>query len=184
MNIESVPKSAITAGIIDELYHERLLADIDRICARAGVPTSFVWSKLSEHLHGNDLEWVRAIKHSSHQGMVYLGPQKTPVEDSLMAIAGACLRNYIDVRFMPVQTVISRLAAGDMPKPTVLLIPNFYLDKGGNLADWNIPELLGLLYSRMANNLKTIIHVSSMSGMDKNYGESFRKHIEAHYRVV
>lgn len=176
-----VPQHVIDAGILNLEFHQRLIADIDRIAARAGIPVSAMYSRLPDYMSAGEVEWIRDLRKSSDMGMVYSGNRKHPIEDTMISIAGACLRNYIDVRFMPVQQVIARLVAGNMPSPTVLLIPNFFIETGGDIAPWHVPELLGMLYTRMANNQKTILYVSSMAAMEKSYGDSFKNHLTAHY---
>jgi len=87
---------------------------------------------------------------------------------------------------MSVRDVIHRLPDDNMPQPTVLLIPNFCMDKGdgGHIAQWEISSLLGLLYTRLARNLKTVIYIGSMASLADNYGSAFRTHVEAHYSQV
>lgn len=182
-----IPDYVFEEKRLDKEYHARLIADLDRVAELAAIPPKMVYSRLSQYCTGDDLTWVRGLKKGDQpQGLVYIGKYTIPVEDKMMAITGACLRNFIDARMMPVQEVISRLKSDDMPHPTVLLIPNFCLEKGegGDIAQWHISSLLGLLYTRMTKNLKTVLYVGSLSALEKNYGESFRNHIESHYLAV
>lgn len=185
-----VPDQAFQSGLLDKTYHDRLLADLERITLKAGVPPDYVWSRLSDYCPAEDGQWLRAVKRGSTQGLAFVGGKgkkfNPPVEDKMMAMTGACLRNYIDARMMPVQEVIHALKDDSMPHPTVLLIPNFCLDKGdgGNIAQWEISSLLGMLYTRMARNLKTVIYVGSMTALEANYGEAFKAHINAHYQMI
>lgn len=188
MNINDVPKSIVEIGIINEKYHARLLANIDEVASMAGIPVPMVWARLSEYCTAQDLTWFTRMRVEKECGVVYLGLSKhsVPVEDRMMAMAGAFLRNYVDARVMVVQDVISRLKGGDMPAPTVLLIPNFCLGKGegGNIPTWEISGLLGLLYSRLAAGLKTVLYVSSMKDLEVQYGAPFVRHLESHYVVI
>ena len=181
-----VPKEVFEIGILKKDYHERLLADLDRVASQAGIPAPFVWSKLSQYCNEADVAWVKALKHGKDNGMAYIGEFENPIEDRMMAITGACLRNYVDARLMSVQEVLSRLKSDNMPHPTVLLIPNFCLDKkeGGDIPAWQVSGLLGMLYARLARGLKTVVHVGSMEALQKYYGEAFYKHITAHYKLV
>lgn len=189
MKVE-IPESVFEIGILNKEYHDRLIADLERIAERAGIPPHFVWSKLSAYCTEEDVQWVRAMRKGTQHGLAYVGGKgkkfNVPVEDKMMAITGACLRNYIDARMMAVQEVIAALKEDAMPRPTVLLIPNFCLDRGdgGNIAQWEISSLLGLLYTRLAQNLKTVIYLGSMQALEANYGEAFKTHIQAHYHLI
>lgn len=181
-----VPEEVFAEKRLDKTFHARLLIDLDRFAETAGIPPVMVWSRLNEFCSPEEVDWVRHIKQSETVGMVFVGAFGMPVEDKMMAIAGACLRNYIDARVMSVQDVIVRIKEQTMPNPSVLLIPNFCLEKGdgGDIAQWNISSLLGLLLSRLSKNLKTVLYVGSMAALEKNYGESFRKHIASHYQLI
>lgn len=183
----NIPEEVFEIGILNRQYHDRLLADLERLAAKAGIPPEFVWAKLSKYCTDAEVTWVKEMRRGDTHGMAYVGNKtKVPVEDKMMAITGACLRNYTDARIMSVQDVIHRLHEDNMPQPTVLLIPNFCMDKGdgGHIAQWEISSLLGLLYSRLARNLKTVIYVGSMASLADNYGSAFRTHVEAHYSLI
>lgn len=181
-----IPKEVFSEGLLDKVHHERLLADLPKVAEMAGIPPQFVWSKLSEYCKGEDYQWVRHIRSLPSQGLCYTAKQAVPVEDKMMAITGALLRNYIDARVLSLQEVIARLKDGDMPSPTVLLIPNFCLDKseGGDIPSWQVSSLLGLLITRMSQNLKTVLYVSSIATLEKSYGEVFKQHITTHFEMV
>lgn len=181
-----VPEEAFASGLLDKAHHERLLADLDKVVEIAGVQPKFVWTKLSSFCGQEDIAWVRQFRSADTDGLAYTGKLDHPVETKMMAIVGAFLRNYIDARIMTVQEVIARLKDDSMPVPTVLLIPNFCIEKGdgGDIPQWQVSSLLGLLFSRVSKGLKTVIYTPSLAALEKNYGQPFRAHVEAHYTVV
>jgi len=184
--INEVFKEALHDGVLNVEFHERLLADLDRVVEIAGIPASFVGAKLSDYCKGKDYEWVKGVKDTGTYGLCYVGKQDPLVEDKMMAIAGTLLRNYIDARVMSLQTVFALLRDGALPTPTVLLIPNFCVHKGdgGTVAPWQIPLLLGLLIDRMGKGLKTVVGVASMSGLEESYGSLIAEHIKKHFDMV
>ena len=182
-----VPKEAFASKLLDKEFHERLLADLPQIVAKAGVPAHAVWSRLSMFCTPDEVSWVRALHNPSNSGLIFVGEEFDHlVEDKMVAITGVCLRNYTDARLMPVQEVVKRLKDDTMPMPTVLLIPNFCIgkNKGGDLATWQITTLMGMLIERMGKGLKTILSCDSMATVEKEYGAAFRKHIEAKYSIA
>lgn len=182
-----IPEEIFEIGILNREYHARLLADLKRFAEKAGIPPYFVWSKLSEYCTDDDLAWVKRMRAGSDHGLVYTGTQfKVPVEDKMMAIAGACLRNFIDARVMTVQDVLSALKDDAMQHPTLLLVPNFCMSNEdvSGVASWQAASLLGWLYSRMAKDLKTVLYIGSMAHLEKVYGEAMARHIRAHYCIL
>lgn len=126
------------------------------------------------------------MREDGDDGLIYHGDVfEIPVEDKMMAIAGACLRNYIDARVLTVQNVLQMLKNNTMPDCTVCLVPNFCMSNMDNksVAPWEAAALLGWLYSRMAKNLKTVLYVGSMTSLEVSYGAAMLKHVKAHYAI-
>lgn len=183
MDINDIPPEVFILGIMDKDYHARLIAGLEGVARVAGIPPFMAWSRMSQYCSDEDMKWFRKMRDDQEAGLVYVGHHAIPVEDKMMAITGAFLRNYIDARIMVVQDIIKRMKTDTMPSPAVLLIPNFFLEKGGggDIPTWEVSSLLGLLYSRMAQGLKTVLYVGSMTALEQSYGTAFKKHIETHY---
>jgi hypothetical protein len=178
-------QEAIENKLINEQTHMQLLADIEGYTRTAGIPEHFVWTSVSQYCDKDELDYVRTIKDSlvrkdgSVIGMVYVGDKikGAPVNERMMAIAGVCLRNYINAKVMTVQAVLEAMKTGSMPtNVSVLLIPNFY-NKDCKIAKWQISELLGMLYQRQQDGKHTILHISSMKELASEYGSSFKNHL-------
>lgn len=186
MQVSAVPKAAFDDGILDKDFHARLLQALEEVAQTAGIPHAFTWTKLSDYCEQGTMEWVASIKDGLGGGLAFVGQTDMPVEDKMMAITGCCLRNYVDGRMMTVQDVLNRLRKDQMPSPTVLLIPNFSMDKanGGDIPAWQVSSLLGLLYQRLAQAKKTVLYIGSMETLESDYGSAFRKHLEAHYTII
>lgn len=182
---------AIDVGLIDEVAHEQLLANVAGYTRTAGIPEHFVWTSITKYCEKQEVAYVLGLKDSLvHQdgetiGMVYIGDlEGAPVNERMMSIAGVCLRNYINAKVMTVQAVLESMKAGAMPtNVSVLLIPNFF-DVDCHIAKWQISDLLGLLYQRQQDGKQTVLHVSSMEGLEAGYGESFNKHLRGKFVVV
>lgn len=183
----NIPDEVFEIGILNREYHERLLADLNKYAGIAGIPKEFVWAKLSAYCTDKDVEWVRRMREGKDHGLVYEGSGfSVPIADKMMAITGACLRNYIDARFMTVQDVLEQLKNGTMRSPTMVLVPNFCMpkDEASSVAPWQAASLLGWLYSRMAHDLKTVLYVGDMATLEKNYGEAMASHLRHHYTFL
>lgn len=182
-----IPDEVFEIGILSKEYHERLITNLKKYAGKAGIPPKYVWSKLSQYCSDADVTWVRKMREGTDCGLIYTGTAyNVPVEDKMMAIAGACLRNFIDARMMTVQDVIFRLKDESMPYPTVILVPNFCMSKDdvSSVAPWQAAALLGWLYSRLAKNLKTVLYVGDMKTLESAYGEAMAKHLSAHYHIL
>ena len=168
--------------------HHRLVQDLPRIALTANIPPTYIYTSMVGTCGPQEVDWVRTLKnHHEHNiaGMAFVGMIPN-VEDRMMHIAGACIRNYLDARVMTVQEVIEKQKAGAMPEPRVLLIPNFFLkkDSGGDIPSWQVSSLLGLLYSRFAKQLHTVLYVQNLHSLAEAYGVSFSGHIQSHYTLV
>lgn len=183
----NIPQQAFSTGLLDKAVHDRLLADLPKIASSAGIPARFVWTPLSSYCKGSDLEWVRDMWVNDIAGLCYTGTTLgTNIELRLMAIVGACLRNFVGARFMTVQSVLAAMKEDDPPDCRVLVIPNFCIARsdGGGVAPWEVASLLDLLYQRMADDKRTIIYVQSVPELEKQYGTPLRNHIESTFSVV
>jgi len=187
-------QQAVDAGIIDEVQHIQLLSDIAGYTRTAGIPEHYVWTSAKEYCEEDELEYIATIKKSLHDrdgacnGMVYVGDvDGSPINERMMAIAGVCLRNYINAKVMTVQAVLDGIKQGTMPSNvSVLLIPNFFSSRkdGGRIAEWEVANLLGLLYQRQQDGKHTIVHVSNLTELGDEYGSSFQKHLQSKFVTI
>jgi hypothetical protein len=183
--MSAVLKTALETGIADPVYHERLMSDIHGVAKTANIPESYVWTSIHKYCEAAEVKYVSEIKrHMDSEdpvfGMVYRGKiEGSPINDRMMSIAGMCLRNYINAKVMTLQEVLASIKNSDMPSPTVLLIPNFYLSKGsgGHIADWEVSSLIGLLYKRQQEEQQTVVYVGDWDGMKLDYGQVFADHL-------
>jgi len=178
-----VPETAFSLKVLDRELHERLIADIEKVCKIAGTPPFMVWTGMSPYCTPQEINWVSKSLTSEKSGLVLVGLQETPIEDKFMAMTAAYLRNYKDARMLTLQEVLHHIKRDDLPEPTVLLVPNFVLGKntGGEIPQWQTSGLLGMLYQRMSQGLKTILYIDSMDNLKMNYGASFVDHLSSHY---
>lgn len=186
MKMTAVPPEAFTSKLLDKDHHERLILDIEKLALVAGVPPSVIWSRASSFCTPDEVNWLRHIRSTEDAGLAFMGKGfASSVSDKMLAMVGVFLRNYTDARLMPVQDVLSLLKSGDMPACTVLLIPNFCMEKdnAGDIASWEVSTLMGLLLSRSNRGLKTILYAPSMTTLEKQYGNSIREHIEDRYAI-
>lgn len=181
-----IPEEVFEIGILDREFHARLISGLGHWASIAKIPEQFVWAKLSQYCTEEDVSWVRNMKTTDDAGLVYTGVPTIPIEDKFAAIAGVCLRNYIDARVFTVQEVVSELKNDSMPDSSVILVPNFCLgkDDSSNVAPWESSTLLGWLYTRLSKGLKTILYVSDFSVLEGEYGISMVKHLHNHYKII
>lgn len=184
--MSTLKQTAIDNGLIDEAAHELLLADLGHWSRQAGIPESFVFSSIHKYCDkAAELEYVESLLDPNIDviGMMYTGKiGGASINDRMMAIAGVCLRNYINAKVMTVQDVIQSLKDNTMPSPTVLLIPNFFMSsKKGHIAEWQVSGLLGMLYKRQQEGKQTVLYLSNKKELEAEYGESFTAHMNGKF---
>jgi len=180
-------EQAIADKLIDREVHSQLLADIEGFTRTAGIPERFVWTSIRDYCEEDEITYIHDLLRSLVErdgeclGMVYIGNvEGASANDRMMAIAGICLRNYINAKVMTVQDVLQAMKDGTMPgNVSVLLIPNFFMDAsdGGHIAKWQISELIGMLYKRQQEGKHTVLYVSDLDSLESEYGLPFRQHL-------
>ena len=174
-------------SILHKEFHARLLEDIDRYAEMASVPVYMIHEPLSLYCDEREVKWVKSImlhRENGGAGLCLTGiDPKQPVERKMMAIGAALLRNYIDARVVTMTTLLEEHKEGEVESPTVLLIPNFYVEYSGGKpnTNWQVNILQDILMRRLVERKMTIIYVQSISGLKKNFGENIGAFIEAYW---
>jgi hypothetical protein len=103
-----------------------------------------------------------------------------------MALAAACLRNYVHVRVMTLNDVITEKNDGVHDDPTVLFIPNFAtVAKDHAVSQWDASLVYDLLLHRYTRSLQTVLSCRSKYTIaEKQYGLQTVKHLESYYTKV
>lgn len=173
--------------VLDKVRHERLLMDIDHICQVANIPKGMITHSATEFCAPEELEWLRnfRIHQAEGKGLLLTGAHSPSVEQKMMAMTAALLRNFIDARVLSINRVIECLEEGSAPDASVLLIPNFHRKhaEGRVFQAWKIQAVYDLLLSRLAQGKINVLYVESMSDMAKEYGSAFADHLALHYKI-
>jgi hypothetical protein len=182
-------ESAIEEGRIDKSHHDRLLAGLDWYTEKAGISPAHVFAPLKPTCDDLEIEWLKEFKsaflHAYVRGFVFHGEFQPSVMDRMQLLAGWLLRNYVNGRVMLMREVMACLKGGEMPKATVLLVPDFYVGarEARLIPDWQVGGLHGMLLDRQAKRGITMLGVSDMVGMEKAYGHAVASYLAKHYQM-
>lgn len=173
-------------GVLDHEVHQRLVADIDNIASRAAIQPQWIWTPLADVVDPTVVDWVRKFKmhrYNNNSGLCLVGQKPQKAITQMSAIAGALLRNFIEARVMTSAQVYERTKAGDVPNPTCLLIPNFFLGEshGVKLAHWEIAALQDLLYERHLRGASTVLYATDADAMTSEYGTAIGQLVHTNY---
>lgn len=182
-------------GVLDKEVHERLVANLDGYAMDAGIHKRWVWTPVAETCGPTEIAYLKAFNQHRAEGdldgFCYVMNAEGSVEDRMQAMAGVLLRNFIRARVMTVDTVLELCAEGDYPDCTALLIPNFFVGsamaggkKAAALAAWRVRSLYDLLLRRQTGGRQTIIAVSNLEEMAKEYGHAMRSTIEKRFQIL
>jgi hypothetical protein len=144
---------------------------------------------MKTHCLAEEVDWVKHNQKYMMQGVPGLLLCGVPQpETHVQAIAAAFLRNYKDARVMSLHQVLSLLDKGNMPMPTVLLIPNLYLSMpttstNKSLPAWKVLSLHDYLLQRDVKGKATVAYVDSLEGVKAEYGDHFHSFLEK-YKIV
>jgi hypothetical protein len=139
---------------------------------------------MSEYCNEDEIDWIRSFKRHRIEGKggLILTGKPTHIDDKIMAIAGAMLRNFMDARVLTVQAIMDHLQDGTMPDPTLVLIPNFVVfGKEKAMPEWRISEMLGWLLKRYAKSKMVIAYVASYAKVEAQWGVMIAEHLQYHF---
>lgn len=175
--------NAVVESLLDPVRHARLIQDLDHVCTVANVPKSFVHRSMKSYCDADEIDYVVnfRIYRQSYAGMVIIG--KSNPDTRCMAICGALVRNFIDARVVPLNTLLDSMESSVVPDPTVLIVPNLFVQQVGKaLPAWKIQQVYDLLLSRFTSNKPTVVAVESLAGLQQSYGLAFAQHLQSNYR--
>jgi len=180
---------AYETNVLDEQRHYRLVQELAHYATIANIPKEMILQSAKKYCLTGEMDWLKGIRHREPKkslAFVDIESSETAVELRMMALTAVCLRNFIDARLMTVQDVVTDYKNNTLVDPTILLIPNFFVSEehGGFLASWDISNLMGLLISRLTAGHLTVIGISDLKSLEKEYGTLLSNHIKNNYSLV
>ena len=155
--------------------HARIMANFEQVCSVAGLQAKYMYESMKLYCDTGEVDWVRTFWQTKAQGLpglVLVGVAKPDAR--CQAICAALIRNYIDARVIPLNTVLDMCKDGDLVNPTVLIIPNLFVEfVGKNIPAWKTQILYDLLLHRSVHNKPSVVYVQSIEGLTKSYGQPF-----------
>ena len=177
----------LESSVLDRKVHARLMADSVNVCSVAGVQIRYLHESMSQHCGPVELDWVRRFRLYESSGVPGLLLCGSPNPDQrCQAIGAALVRNYIDARVMPLNTVLETVEkGGDMTQPHVLLIPNLYVSaRGVALPAWKVQILYDVLLSRAVQSRSSVVYIESLEGLVTAYGKPLADHLNTYRQVA
>jgi hypothetical protein len=165
--------------VLDPVRHARLLEDLDHICAVANIPQKYVKESMTSHCTAKEVDWVVNFHMHRNVSPGLLLVDRPNVTNACCAIGGALLRNFIDARVMTLTSLLDAASSGDVPTPTVMIIPNMFVSSyGKQLPAFKVAHLYDILLSRATSNLPTVVCVEDIDAMTAAYGLAFADHLK------
>jgi hypothetical protein len=164
------------SSLLDPQLHERIIADFERVCAIGGIQGHFLSESMAKVCGEDECAWVKkfwAHKKDGHPGLLLQGIARP--DSRCQAMAAALIRNYVDARVIPLNTLIETMQNGGPPKPTVLFVPNLFMTAlSKNMPPWRVQMMYDLLLDRSTNNRPSVVYIDDPKSLVKTYGEPFR----------
>lgn len=173
-------------AVLDKAYHARIMADAESLCEIANIPRSMLQHSAKEYCAPKEIDWLvnYPVMKDSGRGLVLVGEHHPGPETKMMAMAGALLRNYIDARVVPLNTLLTSIEKGYPLDPTVMLIPNLFVKYGGKtLPSWQMQQVYDLLLQRHVAQRPTVLYVEDLNALEIAYGQVLAQHIRDNYTV-
>lgn len=166
----------MTTGLLDAKEHSRIIADFERVTSTAGIQAHFMYESMTKYCGATEVDWVKKFwkyKAAGVAGLALVGV--TRPDTRCQSIAAALVRNYVDARVIPVNTLIEGGLNGSTPSPTVLIIPNlFMVAMGKNIGPaWRVQAMYDLLLDRATHGKPTVVYVEDLKSLVTVYGAPF-----------
>jgi hypothetical protein len=167
-------------------HHANLIRNIELISKQTNVPINVIkTASAKDYCSTAEMTWLRAIKTHLRDGQGGMLFTKYPANSSSiqksLAIAATLIRNSIDARVYPVNTLLAFLEKGnDVPVSTVIIIPNL-CNSDMPIANWQSQKLYNFLIERYASNRMIIGYVESMDKVATLHSRTFAEHLNSHY---
>jgi hypothetical protein len=163
-------------SVLDPKEHSRIIANFEQVCTVAGIQGHFMYESMLTYCGPDEVTWVRKFwdyKRDGISGLILHGVKRP--DTRCQSIAAALVRNFVDARVIPLNTLIeSTLNGSTPPSPTVLIIPNLFVSAmGKNMPAWRVQAIYDLLLERSIKSKPTVAYVEDLTGLVALYGEPF-----------
>jgi hypothetical protein len=159
--------------VLDPIRHARIIQDLQNVCMTAGIQSKYLHESMTKTCEADEVDWVRNFHKDRADGLPGLVLSKITHPDAhCQAIAAALVRNFIDARVVPINTLMASREEG--LTPTVLLIPNLLVVTAGKSSPpWVVQAMFDLLLQRSVQNKPTVACVDSFADVLQIYGVPF-----------
>lgn len=171
--------------MLDQKEHSRIIANFEHVCTVGGIQGHFLYESMTKRCGPGEVDWVQrfwAFKKEGCPGLLLHGI--TNPDTRCQAITAALIRNYIDARVIPVNTLLDGIQDHQVPSPTVLVIPNLYLCLSFKSSpSWRAQALYDLLLERSIKSKLTVAYVEDLQSLRGVYGAPFHDFL-SRFRIV
>lgn len=166
--------------MLDAKEHSRIIADFERVCTVAGIQGRFLSESMTKYCGDDEVNWVRKYWQHKAEGMPGLVLEGITRPDTrCQVIAAALIRNYLDARVVPLNTLMEEAVS-----PSVLLIPNLYVvAMNKNAPPWRIQVMYDMLLERSTKGKPSVVYVEDMKSLAAVYGVPFADFLSG-FRIV
>lgn len=176
-------------GVLKLEKHYRLVEDLERYARAAGITPYYIYKiRMAAFCTDEEIDYVKHLRQHEEKavaGLAYHGTAEK-IEDRMMSIAGAVLRNLIQARVIMLQDLLNELKDEEPPQDTMVLVPNFFIDSsdGGKIPDWKVSLLVSWVMSRFTTGKQTVLYIDDLTACGVQYGSTLVSHLKGHYYMI
>jgi hypothetical protein len=174
-------------GCLKPDKHGPLVERLDtyaHVAGLAGGNRRFLWEPLKDFSQ-LELEVLRDSHRLSEKGMfglLYVGNSSGVAVNRLMAITGCFVRNFVDARYMTVETALKIYAEEKTIPGKVTCIPNLFVS--GCSLGWQKGMVYDFLLHHMSQGKLLFAYVQDLKGAGSEYGQSAFDHLSTRFFKV
>ncbi len=180
MNKFLTPSEIYQKGCLTPEKHRALVERFDTYALVSGLGGGnrrFIWEPLPEmtKLELDALKKARRLPEFGKYGVLYVGGNSSLVVNRLMSITGCFVRNFVDARYVTIETAMKMFKAEGSVSGEVVCIPNLYA-KGSSLG-WQKGMMYDFLLHQMAEGKLIFAYAQDLEGVAFEYGQPAANHL-------
>jgi hypothetical protein len=174
-------------GCLNLEKHAPLVDKLDTYAQAAGLAGGnrrYIWEPLNgfSKLELEVLRKAHKLCEEGKYGLLYVGGNPGKAVDRLMAITGCFVRNFVDARYMTVETMLKSYAEEKAVAGKVACVPNLFV-KGGSLG-WQKGMVYDLLLQHMGDGKLLFAYVQDLNALGAEYGQPIADHLRERFFKV
>ena len=156
--------------------HDGLVQNIAKYAYDAGIDPNYVFTKSTEFLNADEIQWCKDFsthRARGHVGLAFVGTRfSPPIMQRMSAMCALLMRNFKRARLFDLGRLLDEIEESGYPPATCLFIPNFIAHEKARSDSKSARAMGGAVINRAGKaGVQTVICIPSVEIVATHYGE-------------